>query len=502
MLRHDFGNTPRIAHMAFTLSGDDACQTTPPTPVPDPYWVAFSPSAAQLIHLELNGSGLPLDPSWLEVLAGNKLKISSHEFSNPIATAYSGHQFGVWAGQLGDGRAILLGDIADYELQLKGAGKTQYSRMGDGRAVLRSSIREFLCSEAMHALGIPTSRALSVVGSNMPVRRETIETAAVCARLAPSFLRVGHFEHYAATQNQARVKELADLLIKHHYPDCLLSKDPYLELFKQICVRNAQLVAQWQAVGFCHGVLNSDNISAIGITLDYGPFGFLDEFQIDHICNHSDQGGRYAYHRQPQIMHWNMACLASAFIPLLVSQYSEDKAQDLLRETLEIFPKSYAAAWQSLFRRKLGFALDQENDIKLVERLLQAMHDSRVDYTTLFRGLSNIKKNSSIEQIAMRNEFVDRDSIDQWLKAYLLRLQAEPDDDAVRKLKMDKVNPKYILRNHFAQEAINKAQQHDFSEIKTLLNILSLPFDEQSEHERYALAPPKDLQKVDVSCSS
>ena len=205
--------------MAFTLSGDDACQTTLPTPIPDPYWVAFSPSSAQLIHLELDESGFPLDPSWLEVLAGNQLKTASHEFPHPVATAYSGHQFGVWAGQLGDGRAILLGEIASQELQLKGAGKTQYSRMGDGRAVLRSSIREFLCSEAMHALGIPTSRALSVVGSDMSVRRETLETAAVCARLAPSFLRIGHFEHYAASQNQPRVKELADLLIKEHYPD-------------------------------------------------------------------------------------------------------------------------------------------------------------------------------------------------------------------------------------------------------------------------------------------
>jgi uncharacterized protein YdiU (UPF0061 family) len=488
--------------MAFTLNGDDACQTTFPTPIPDPYWVAFSPSAAQLIHLELDNAGLPTDPSWLPVLAGNQLKTAAHEFQQPIATAYSGHQFGVWAGQLGDGRAILLGDISGQELQLKGAGKTQYSRMGDGRAVLRSSIREFLCSEAMHALGIPTTRALSIVGSDMPVRRETIETAAVCARLAPSFLRVGHFEHYTASQNQVRVQELADFLIEAHYPECRSGVDPHLELFKQICIRNAQLVAQWQAVGFCHGVLNSDNISVIGITLDYGPFGFLDEFQIDHICNHSDQGGRYAYHRQPQIMHWNMACLASAFIPLLANQYSEDEAQNLLREALEVFPKSFAAAWQSIFRRKLGFHLENDGDIKLVERLLQAMHDSKVDYTNFFRRLSDVKKDCAVEEIDLRDEFIDRQSIDQWFGDYLLRLQAESDDDATRKLKMDKINPKYILRNHLAQEAIYRAQKRDYSEVNNLLNILSRPFDEQPENEKYALAPPKDLQKVGVSCSS
>ena len=488
--------------MAFTLSGDDACQITFPTPIPDPYWVAFSPSAAQLIHLELDGTGLPADPSWLPVLAGNQLKTTAHEFQKPIATAYSGHQFGVWAGQLGDGRAILLGEISGQEVQLKGAGKTQYSRMGDGRAVLRSSIREFLCSEAMHALGIPTTRALSIVGSDMPVRRETLETAAVCARLAPSFLRVGHFEHYAASQNQTRIKELADFLIEVHYPECRSGKDPYLELFKQICIRNAQLVAQWQAVGFCHGVLNSDNISAIGITLDYGPYGFLDEFQIDHICNHSDQGGRYAYHRQPQIMHWNMACLASAFVPLLKNQYSNDEAQKLLQEALEVFPKTFAAAWQSIFRKKLGFNLEKDGDIKLVERLLQAMHDSKVDYTNFFRQLSDVKKDSAVEKINLRNEFIDRQSIDLWFADYLLRLEAESDDDATRKLKMDKVNPKYILRNHLAQEAIYRAQKRDYSEIKNLLNILSHPFDEQPENEKYALAPPKDLQKIGVSCSS
>ena len=308
--------------MAFTLHGDDVCQPTLPTPIPEPYWVAFSPAVAKSLDIELNEYNLPKDPSWLSLLAGNQLTAANHDFSNPIATVYSGHQFGVWAGQLGDGRAILLGDIAGQELQLKGAGKTRFSRMGDGRAVLRSSIREFLCSEAMHALGIPTTRALSVVGSDMPVRRETLETVAVCARLAPSFIRIGHFEHYASLQDIAHLKELADGLLQQHYPKYLNANDCYFRLFKAICERNARLVAQWQAVGFCHGVLNSDNISALGLTIDYGPFGFLDQFQIDHICNHSDHGGRYAYHRQPQIMHWNMACLASAMIPLIPVSYT------------------------------------------------------------------------------------------------------------------------------------------------------------------------------------
>ena len=488
--------------MAFTLSGDDAIQELRPSPIPGPYWVAFSSSVAKLLNLKLKSDGYPEDGAWLNLLAGNSLETQSQKFPNPIATAYSGHQFGVWAGQLGDGRAILLGDIAGQELQLKGAGKTRYSRMGDGRAVLRSSIREFLCSEAMHALGIPTSRALSVVGSNMPVLRETLETAAVCARLAPSFIRVGHFEHFASTQNIVRLKELADLLIDQHYLECRNSKDPYLALFQEISERNARLVAQWQAVGFCHGVLNSDNISVLGLTIDYGPFGFLDQFQMDHICNHSDQGGRYAYHRQPQIMHWNMACLASAFIPLLELDHSEEEAKKLLTNALSEFPIIYEKTWQTLFRGKLGLVNAQAEDIELIERLLRLMHDARVDFTKLFRELADINTNAPINQIEARNDFIDRDAIDQWFRDYIARLQAESSVDADRKQRMNVVNPKYILRNHLAQAAIEKAQQQDFSEVAKLLSILETPFDEQEQYEEYANSPPPDLEFIEVSCSS
>jgi uncharacterized protein YdiU (UPF0061 family) len=488
--------------MPFTLRGDDVCQATPPTPLPNPYWVAFSPAVAKLIDLELGNNCLPKDPEWLEVLGGNQLNVGERIFSNPISTAYSGHQFGSWAGQLGDGRAILLGDINHLELQLKGAGRTHYSRMGDGRAVLRSSIREFLCSEAMHALGIPTSRALSVVGSKQAVRRETMETAAVCSRIAPSFIRIGHFEHFASLQNIVRLKELADLLIAEFYPECASKEDPYLSLFKQISARNAKLVAQWQSVGFCHGVLNSDNISALGLTIDYGPFGFLDHFEIDHICNHSDHGGRYAYHRQPQIMHWNMTCLASAMLPLLELEHSAEESQDLLRSALEDFPLIYAKEWQQAFRQKIGLQSAQDADIELIERLLQAMHDSKVDFTNFFRNLGNLKKDSSPKEILQRDEFVDREQIDQWFADYTNRLQSENLSDADRKNLMDKVNPKYVLRNHLAQAAIEKAQQDDFSEVDTLLTILSKPFDEQLTFNDYSKPPPLDMQRVAVSCSS
>ncbi|MEI6183209.1 MAG: YdiU family protein [Polynucleobacter sp.] len=488
--------------MAFTLSGDDAIQELQPSPIPEPYWVAFSSSAATLINIPLKSDWYPQDETWLNVLAGNSLETQSQKFSNPMATVYSGHQFGVWAGQLGDGRAILLGDIAGQELQLKGAGKTRYSRMGDGRAVLRSSIREFLCSEAMHALGIPTSRALSIVGSHMPVLRETLETAAVCSRLAPSFIRVGHFEHFASTQNIVRLKELADLLIDHHYSECRNSKNPYLDLFQKICARNAKLVAQWQAVGFCHGVLNSDNISVLGLTIDYGPFGFLDQFQIDYICNHSDHGGRYAYQRQPQIMHWNMACLASAFIPLLELEHSEEEAQTLLTNALGEFPITYGETWLTLFRQKLGLSTEQDDDMDLIERLLQVMHDSKVDFTTLFRDLADINTNAPAKEAKLRNDFIDRDAIDQWLGDYITRLKTESSVDADRKVTMNAVNPIYILRNHLAQAAIEKAQRKDFSEVAKLLSILEKPFDAQDQYTEYAAAPPPDLEAIEVSCSS
>ena len=488
--------------MPFTLRGDDVCQITQPSRIPNPYWVAFSASAAELIKLETGRDGLPIEASWLEVLAGNQLDAGQTKFSDPIATVYSGHQFGVWAGQLGDGRAILLGDINGLELQLKGAGRTQYSRMGDGRAVLRSSIREFLCSEAMHALGIPTSRALAVVGSKQAVRRETMETAAVCSRIAPSFIRIGHFEHFASLQNVVRLKELADLLISEFYPECSPGKDLYLNLFKEISTRNAKLVAQWQSVGFCHGVLNSDNISALGLTIDYGPFGFLDHFEIDHICNHSDHGGRYAYQRQPQVMHWNMACLASAMLPLLELEYSSEESQALLRSALEDFSVIYAREWQQLFRRKLGLQSRQDGDVALIERLLQAMHDSQVDFTSFFRGLGDLKKDSMPTEIMQRNDFIDRPNIEKWFADYLVRLQSETISDGARKALMNQINPKYILRNHLAQDAIEKAQQDDFSEIQKLQQILSQPFDEQEDFDHYSKPPPIDMQRVSVSCSS
>ena len=481
--------------MPFHLPASDSqalVQNLQPTPIPDPYWVGFSESVAKDLAIPTQ-NGLPKDPGWLQVLAGNQTHVGDHAFS-PYATVYSGHQFGVWAGQLGDGRAIYLGDVNGQELQLKGAGKTAYSRMGDGRAVLRSSIREFLCSEAMHALGVPTSRALAVVGSDMPVFRETRETAAVCARVAPSFLRIGHIEHYSQNHMHEELCITLHHLIEYHYPECSNSPTSYLSLLEQIALRTARMVAKWQSLGFCHGVLNTDNTSLLGLTLDYGPFGFLDTFKIDHICNHSDHGGRYAYHRQAEVLHWNLYCLASAMLESLEEELQsalglDQKASiEKIKDTLDLYNREYAAHWQRLFRQKLGLSIEHQEDVALLEELLQGLHHNQLDYTLFFRNLSE-------------GQDVPK-SLETWDKKYQERLSLEKQSKDKRLEQMCRINPKYVLRNHLAQNAIELAQKKDFSEVARLLKILENPYESQAVSEDYTMGPPPELAHLTISCSS
>lgn len=292
----------------FAALGQPFYTRLAPNPLRDPYWVGRSALMAKTLQL---------DEHWwqsqqaLEAFSGHNHLAGS----DPLASVYSGHQFGHWAGQLGDGRALLLGEIqlsdgSAWELQLKGSGLTPYSRMGDGRAVLRSSIREFLASEAMHALGVPTTRALCITGSDQPVRREEMETAAVVTRAAPSFIRFGHFEHFCYSGQHDALRHLADFVIAHFYPECQTAEQPYAALLEAVTQRTAALIAHWQAVGFCHGVMNTDNMSILGLTIDYGPFQFMDGFDPGHICNHSDTMGRYAFGNQPAVAHWNLRALA------------------------------------------------------------------------------------------------------------------------------------------------------------------------------------------------
>lgn len=464
-------------------------------PVPAPYWVATSDDAARWL-------GWPPDwwcrPEWeaLEVCSGQRVWPGME----PTATVYSGHQFGVWAGQLGDGRALLLGelDVGDgsgVEVQLKGSGRTPYSRMGDGRAVLRSSIREFLCSEAMHHLGIPTTRALAVVGSPLPVRREQVETAAVVTRLAPSFLRFGHFEHFCHHDLPGDLRRLADYALECYFPDCRSAANPYAALLEEVTRRTASLMADWQAVGFCHGVMNTDNMSLLGLTIDYGPFGFLDGFDPAHVCNHSDHHGRYAYNRQPNVAFWNLHALAQALLPLIGDM-------DATLAALEPYKSEFPRALEARMRAKLGLATEEPDDRTLIEDLLQLMAQERTDYTIAWRRLCDFRIDDDSRNTPVRDLFVDRAAFDAWAVRYRERLLREGSRDDERRERMRRVNPKFILRNHLAEVAIRQAQQGDHEEVRRLLRVLERPYDEQPEHEAYAGFPPAWATEIEVSCSS
>jgi serine/tyrosine/threonine adenylyltransferase len=458
-----------------------------PTPLPDPHLVSVNHALA---------AELGLDPARLAGADGVAAFTGNRKLagSRMLASVYSGHQFGVWAGQLGDGRAILLGAVETpaglQELQLKGAGRTPYSRMGDGRAVLRSSIREYLCSEAMQGLGIPTTRALMVTGSPQPVRREEVETAAVVTRVAPSFVRFGHFEHFAAREQVDELRRLADYVIATFYPACRDGGNPYAALLQQVTLRTAAMVAQWQAVGFCHGVMNTDNMSILGLTIDYGPFQFLDAFVPNHICNHSDETGRYAFNRQPNVAYWNLFCLGQALLPLVADQ---EQALAALEPYKAAFPRELEAR----MRAKLGIEGEEAADRELVETILQLLAAGRVDYPIFWRRLSRWAAGDELAPV--RDLFLDRAGFDAWHARYQARL---PQDRGEAGRRMLATNPKYVLRNHLLELAIRQAKLGDFSEVETLLSLAQAPFDEHPGHEAKAGFPPDWAAHIEISCSS
>ena len=461
-----------------------------PHPLPDPYWVGRSPSVAALLGLD---DQFLASDALLQALSGNQ-PISG---TRPLASVYSGHQFGQWAGQLGDGRAILLGETNGLEVQLKGSGLTPYSRRGDGRAVLRSSIREFLCSETMHGLGIPTTRALCVTGSDEEVWRETLETAAVVTRVAPSFVRFGHFEHFSARNQITELKTLADYVIDRFYPDCRNPArhqgNPYAALLHQAVEHTAVMLAHWQAVGFCHGVMNTDNMSILGLTIDYGPFQFLDEFDSGHICNHSDHLGRYAFDRQPEIAHWNLYALAQALLPLVGEQ-------QLALTALDTFKPVFDAQLHHRMSAKLGLPADHQAPGRqaLIDGITSLLAKNRVDYTIFWRRLSHAVASGDFEPV--RDLFLDRPALDQWILSY--QEQCLLTDKALQADLMLKTNPKYVLRNHLAESAIRAAKQKDFTGVATLLTVLQRPYDEHPAHEALADFPPEWASHIEISCSS
>ena len=465
-----------------------------PTPFSEaPYLVSFNPSAAALIDLDPDETKRPEFPGCF----GGSMLLPGAE---PLAMPYSGHQFGVYVSQLGDGRAILLGEVRNeagekWDLHLKGAGQTPFARDGDGRAVLRSTIREYLCSEAMHGLGIETTRALCMVGSEDPVYRETVETGAMLLRMAPSHVRFGTFEIFYYRRQYEHLGRLADYVIEHHFPHLIGVSEKYVRLFEEVVVRTAHLIATWQAVGWAHGVMNTDNMSILGITLDYGPFGFLEEYDPGFICNHSDHHGRYAFNQQPSIGLWNLSCLAQALLPL--------SSKDPLKAVLGTYESTLNQHYTVLMCAKLGLNQERSEDGSLVTDLLELMKRSKVDYTNVFRALGGFRTDGRADDESLRDWFLDREAFDAWAARYRERLRAEGSRDQEREQQMNRVNPKYVLRNYLAQNAIEQAQRHrDYSEIDRLRELLRDPYNEQPGMEKYAAFPPDWGKHIPISCSS
>lgn len=498
------GSAPRVAlaHAADQwgpgLSGLTADPDEPfvrpcdPLPLESPAWLAISDNAAGL--LGLSAAQLKSSPEWLAILSGS----AAPAHLQPHAAVYAGHQFGNFVPRLGDGRALNLGSVNGWELQLKGAGPTPFSRFADGRAVLRSSIREFLASEAMHALGIPTTRALCILTSPTPVMRETMETAAVVCRMAPNFVRFGSFEYFAARHRPDLIARLAanvapslGIPAQHDPSNTQLG----VQLVEEAAVRTARLMAQWMGVGFMHGVMNTDNFSILGLTLDYGPYGFMDAFDAGHICNHTDAMGRYSYQAQPQVGLWNVVKLATAMNVWVdqpqafegaVSRYKDEfekTMQGILRAKLGLQELS-SAAWEPL--------LDD------FYRLLQAQ---QLDYTLAFRALGNPSDQGFLDLC------LDREAGAGWLARYRAAqaecLFAAGETQSLRHERMNRVNPKYVLRNWIAEEVIRAVREsQDTQPFNDVLALLERPFDDHPGFERYAKIPPEWAQSLSVSCSS
>lgn len=455
-----------------------------PTPLAKPYLISASADAAKLLGID---EDLYEDEDLVKIINGEKKLSGSKTFS----MCYAGHQFGYFAGRLGDGRAINLGKVNGQNLQLKGAGLTEYSRQGDGRAVLRSSIREYLISEAMHGLGIETSRALALIGSDTDVARQKWEKGAIVLRLSPTWVRFGTFEYFNSVGEHTKLQELADYVIDESFAYLKGSDDIYLKMYEEIVKNTAKTLAKWQSVGFNHGVMNTDNMAIDGRTIDYGPFAFLDDYDKNYVCNHSDTQGRYSFSSQPGIGYWNLDMLARTLSPLINYHLSEEVLDDFYRSTFE---KKYA----QIMYEKMGLLGEQEADRSLMHGMLSALANATIDYTLFFRKLSRFDGDKSpILDIA-----INRDPLDKWLEKYSARLSLQNEAPQVRHERMLRVNPKYVLKNYILQEAIEKAQEHDFSMIDDLLKVALAPFDEHEALEYLARPTPAHAKNVKLSCSS
>jgi len=471
--------------------------------LPNVLWRRQEPTPLRQPHLiSLNQkliTALGLSPSWWE--SANALAALSGQQtlagSDPIAMKYGGHQFGGWNPDLGDGRGLLLGEILDnskqrWDLHLKGSGPTPFSRMGDGRAVLRSSIREYLAGEALHHLGVPTTRALALVGSREPVRRERMETGATLLRVADSHIRFGHFEWLSHSGKIHELKQLADYVINRHYPDCANANDPYAAFFTSVVKRTATLMADWQRVGFAHGVMNTDNFSITGATLDFGPYGFLDRYDPYLICNHSDHNGRYAWYLQPSVGFWNLNALAHALSPLI--------PVTALKQGLAEYEPTLTAHYDFSMNARLGLQQVKATDRDLVQGWLSLLQTAKADFNISFRWLSAHTIEALMADTTRWGDQVEPAL--SWLNQYQQRCLEEGLSEPERLQFMQSKNPVYVLRNYLAEQAIRAAEQGQYEPLESLLNALQAPCVEQARFNELAEPPPDWGLCLSISCSS
>lgn len=474
------------------LSFDNSFQSLPrylfeevePTPITHPRLIHVSDLKQELGLGELNDKELM---GWLN----GEIHFEGEQ---RVATRYAGHQFGVWAGQLGDGRAISLGELMTshlgrQEIQVKGSGLTPFSRMGDGKAVIRSSVREYLCSEAIHGLGIPTTRVLALITGEDKVYRETIERSAIVARVFPSNLRFGHFEQCFHFKKEAELNALIEYTRRTFFQD--LSNE---EMLEEIIARTARLMAQWMGCGFSHGVMNTDNMSVLGITIDYGPFGFMEDTNLNFVCNHSDHQGRYAFGQQPSIGMWNLERLLVCFM--------NHVPREKLEKILNNYPVYFEREYLKICRLKLGFKEAREKDHVLMSNLMKIMSTYGMDYTFTFRKLSHYKKGEFTSLKAIWDYYGNREELKAWLRDYDARLLLENSQDEERKLIMLKSNPKYVLKNYIAQKVIEDVEAGGTQKLEEWLKILYSPFDEHAAFDTYAGPTPPEKKHFEVSCSS
>ena len=474
----------------YVVLGEDFYVSTHPSSVVNPELIAFNEDLA--VELGLSDTSLN-SPDGTAIFAGNLIP----EGAEPLAVAYSGHQFGHFSPQLGDGRAILLGEIdspngQSFDMQLKGSGQTFYSRNGDGRSALGPVLREYLVSEAMAKLGVLTTRALAAVTTGEEVARERLIPGGIITRIATSFVRVGTFEYFASRGDVESIKKLADYMIERSYPQAKDAKNHYIALLEAIINRQAALIAQWMQFGFIHGVMNTDNMSIAGETIDYGPCAFMDDYVHDRVLSSIDHGKRYAYSNQPSIGLWNLTRLAETFVPLLAEELAEDTdaAVEIAKETLNKYIALYEQYWLTGMRDKTGLSSDQDGDKELIEELFNTMETNKADFTLTFYYLSQLGMDSPTEDSQIKALFAEPEQFDAWVIKWRERLQQEDSVDEIRQAKMQTVNPVYIPRNHQIEAAIRAAEDHgDFSVFHDLHEVLQSPYVLQEGRENYMLPP-------------